>query len=449
MAHACRFIYRHISKASVSAELRSKSRLFVRNIEQCGLGSFQQRNFAENPQQRKGGGGFLGNLMDNIREEMQKNKDLEANLKKLKAETERLEQSEALQKAREKYQLVERETFRSSQVLKEKLEELRQQLIKTMEEAKSTELGQKAVKYSEDVAKTAREAAETLSKSAEALSANPTYKSVAEGMKTVKKEIDDITLSDARLYKRPDILKKREEHAVDFTTRVVEPNEEATGMVLTKESKFYARWKSFVDNNSYVNKLLEFKMRYEESDTRLARVSKFFTDKISDAVSAVLSHNNVSEVLTEIKKVDPNFDSQAFLRQIELEIIPNVLEASLSGNVEVLKDWCYERAYAQLSHLGTDCKRAGYILRYTILDVDNVQVEGGEMGESGPVLAVVFRSQQVRYLETPQGKVVEGSPDQILLINHVWAICRDMDEMNPRAAWKILEAAESAKPMLL
>jgi len=40
------------------------------------------------------------------------------------------------------------------------------------------------------------------------------------------------------------------------------------------------------------------------------------------------------------------------------------------------------------------------------------KIEGGEMGESGPVLAVVFRSQQVRYLETPQGKIFEGSPVQ-------------------------------------
>lgn len=39
--------------------------------------------------------------------------------------------------------------------------------------------------------------------------------------------------------------------------------------------------------------------------------------------------------------------------------------------------------------------------------------------------------------------------DEILQINHVWAFCRDMEELNPNAAWKLLEAHESAKPMLI
>lgn len=83
-------------------------------------------------------------------------------------------------------------------------------------------MGRKGVEIGENVAKTARDAAETLSKSAESLSHNPAYKTVAEvnlclffrlffflqvflfqGMKTMKKEIDEVTLWDARLYKKP------------------------------------------------------------------------------------------------------------------------------------------------------------------------------------------------------------------------------------------------------
>lgn len=34
----------------------------------------------------------------------------------------------------------------------------------------------------------------------------------------------------------------------------------------------------------------------------------------------------MSEVLTEILKVDPNFDKDSFLKQCEKDIIPNILE---------------------------------------------------------------------------------------------------------------------------
>lgn len=51
----------------------------------------------------------------------------------------------------------------------------------------------------------------------------------------------------------------------------------------------------------------------------------------------------MSEVLSEIQKVDPNFDKNEWLRFCEKEVIPNVLEAFIRGDLEVLKDWCHER----------------------------------------------------------------------------------------------------------
>lgn len=40
----------------------------------------------------------------------------------------------------------------------------------------------------------------------------------------------------------------------------------------------------------------------------------------------LFSKTEMSEVLTEILKVDPSFDKDVFLKQCELDIIPNVLE---------------------------------------------------------------------------------------------------------------------------
>lgn len=36
----------------------------------------------------------------------------------------------------------------------------------------------------------------------------------------------------------------------------------------------------------------------------------------------------LSEVLTEIVKMDPNFDKEQFIKECEQEIIPNILEVN-------------------------------------------------------------------------------------------------------------------------
>lgn len=40
----------------------------------------------------------------------------------------------------------------------------------------------------------------------------------------------------------------------------------------------------------------------------------------------LFSKTEMSEVLTEIVKADPNFDKDSFLKQCEKDIIPNILE---------------------------------------------------------------------------------------------------------------------------
>lgn len=43
-------------------------------------------------------------------------------------------------------------------------------------------------------------------------------------------------------------------------------------------------------------------------------------------LGGLFSKTEMSEVLTEILKVDPSFDKDSFLKQCERDIIPNILE---------------------------------------------------------------------------------------------------------------------------
>jgi len=48
-----------------------------------------------------------------------------------------------------------------------------------------------------------------------------------------------------------------------------------------------------------------------------------------------------------------------------------------------------------------------------------------------------------------KGKIVEGDPEKVLRVNHAWVLCRDRTELNPAAAWRLLELSASASEQFL
>lgn len=136
-------------------------------------------------------------------------------------------------------------------------------------------------------------------------------------------------------------------------------------MVLHKDSKWYQSWQNFKENNTYINskrsfiisflfpigfsinfpsmiELFEFKTQYDESDNPLVRATRSLTEKFSSVFGGVFKSTEMSEVLTEIVKVEPSFELNAFIRQVQHDIIPNILESMSQSELDILKDWCTE-----------------------------------------------------------------------------------------------------------
>lgn len=65
--------------------------------------------------------GFLSGLLDNIKQELAKNKEMKESIKKFRDEAKKLEESDALQEARRKYKTIESETVRTSEAIRRKL----------------------------------------------------------------------------------------------------------------------------------------------------------------------------------------------------------------------------------------------------------------------------------------------------------------------------------------
>ncbi|KAK7024653.1 Mitochondrial import inner membrane translocase subunit TIM44 [Halocaridina rubra] len=381
---------------------------------------------------------FFGKIVENLREEISRNQKMKESLKEFRKDMEKLEQSEALQKAREKYQYVEEETAEGTKKARQQLEHIRKRVT---EEAQKAEILQKASKLSEEASKQAQKVSQTISQKGEEISKTQTFRTISETAKAVKEEIDQSTFggSGARVYKAPMVLRKRVQRDPEAEKRIIKANTEASGMVLHKDSQFSQSWQNFKDNNPYVNRVLVWKTKLDESDNPVVRASMLLKDKVSELFGGVFQRTELSEALTEICKMDPSFDKHRFLLECEYDMIPNVLEAMIRPDLEVLKDWCYERAY---SVLATPVKQAfslGFKFDSKILDVDNVDLVMGKVMEEGPVLAVSFQSQQIMCLRNSKGEIVEGDPGKVLRVQYVWVLCRDQTELNARAAWRILD----------
>lgn len=384
---------------------------------------------------------FYSRVIENIRNEWSQNREIKENLEKFRKETQKLEETEALRQAREKYKKVEAESLKD---VNEVLQTAKDSLKSGVEKAKETEIIKKTLKLSDTISTRARSAAEGISKQGEYLKETATFKRMSEATRTVEKEINEADMISS-LYKAPKELLKRSErstlHAGDLQQRSVEPNESIQSVELHKDSRWSQSWNKFKDENPYVNKVFEFKMKYDESDNVLVRATKNFVDKISDIVGGLFQTTDLSNVLTEICKVDPSFDIDAFLKDCERFIIPTILEAMCQNRLDILADWCHEAVFNVLSQPSKEAQKLGLKIHSRILDLQNIELAMGKMMEQGPVLVLTFHAQQISYVTDSKGNVVEGDPDKIVQNTYVMAFCRDQNDLDPGTAWRLIDVA--------
>lgn len=379
---------------------------------------------------------FLSDLYENIKEEFNKNKEMKDNIQKFREEKAKLDNSDALKEARSKFKTLEEESGKGTKLFKEKLSEF-----------KESEFAKKTSEFTSDMAKqtseTLSKTAETISKHSQNISQTEGFKKAAGGAKVIKDNIDEITkLSEVRIYKKPVTLRMRTE--IDESTgepKVYAENTDATGMVLHKDSKFAQMFNDFRENNKTINKLFEFKSQYDESDHLVIRSLRGITERVTSVFSGVFKSTEMSEVITEIVKMEPTFEMNTWLKRVQDDIIPNILEALAQGNNEVLRDWCTETAFNIMTHQTKQCEHLKLNYHNEVYDINGLDIVSCKMIESEPVLIVSFQAQQIIYITDAKGVVQQGSKDKIKKVHHVWALCRDQTIIDPNQAWRLMELA--------
>jgi import inner membrane translocase subunit TIM44 len=151
---------------------------------------------------------FFGNLLDNIRQEYSKNKEMQDSLAKFREEAKRLEESEALREARRKFQNIEGESTKSGGAIKEQFSGLTSKIKESVEDLSKHEALKKASEFTESLGKTTARASETLGKAAENISKTNAFQTASSAASTLKEELEGQTLG-GRVYRPPKVLRYR------------------------------------------------------------------------------------------------------------------------------------------------------------------------------------------------------------------------------------------------
>lgn len=126
------------------------------------------------------------------------------------------------------------------------------------------------------------------------------------------------------------------------------------------------------------------------------RVTRGLTERVGYLFGGIFSSTEMSAVLTEITKVEPEFNINDFLKQVQYVIIPNVMESLRTGEMEILQDWCTEavcfiffskvyylsdqfsfhnfKAFNILTHPLKQCEHLKFNYHSEVLDVSHLDV---------------------------------------------------------------------------
>lgn len=366
--------------------------------------------------------------METFRTEMKKSKELQEDIKALQDETGRLSESNAFKRAKEALEKSKEASSATGRAIK-----------KTSEAAghvASATWNSPPVRLSRDAAS---KTADVLEKASEPLRKTELYQSV-------KDVIDDgasvryggfETKEQRRARRLRDLEKRRIADLAAGRNGPVKANESAGESVVVHAT---AKPDTDFKATSLGRKIGDMKLAYEESENGLVSAVRTVTDKIG----WFFAETESGQVARAFKQMDPNFSQDNFLQDLRNYILPEVLDAYLRGDQEVLKQWFSEASFNVWNQTTKEYREKHLYSAGRILDVRGADIVQTKMLQPAeiPVYVVSARVQETNcYKSIKTDEVVAGIPDQILMSAYVMVITRIPEEMeNPETnGWKILE----------
>lgn len=97
-------------------------------------------------------------------------------------------------------------------------------------------------------------------------------------------------------------------------------------------------WETYKSSSPVFQKLSDIRERYDESEDPFISTVR----SVTSWFGRLADENETAKVTRLMRQMDPGFEVEMFARELREYIVPEVLDAYLTGDQESLKDWCGE-----------------------------------------------------------------------------------------------------------
>ncbi|KAF3930435.1 hypothetical protein ABW20_dc0103436 [Dactylellina cionopaga] len=375
-------------------------------------------------------------FMDTLRTEFKKSKEWNDSTKAIADQAHQFTESEAVRAAREAYEKSSKVAGAATSATGETLKKVGGAIGKGAAwtwETPVMKAGRDAVKATgHGVEKITRPIRET-----------ETYKTVKGNVQEV---IDDGSSSryggfvEREERKRQRELREAKKGSKGSSEPLVEDPNAGTNVTLHKDAAWKESWRDFRDSNKLIQSIFSLRKQYDESENPFISTTR----SIADRLAGFFAENETAQVIKKFKEMDPSFQLEPFLRELREWILPEVLDAYVKGDTEILQQWLSAAQYSVYSALANQYKTNGLKSDGRVLDIRNVDILTAKILEPGeiPVFIVTCRAQEVHvYRNIKSNQLAAGMEDRVQMVTYAIGMTRNVEDIaNPETGgWRLIE----------
>ncbi|KAK3679608.1 protein translocase subunit [Vermiconidia calcicola] len=217
-------------------------------------------------------------------------------------------------------------------------------------------------------------------------------------------------------------------------------------VTLHKDSIWQQSWRHFRDNSPVMQRVFGLGATYRESENPLISTAR----SVSDRIAGFFAENETAMVIKKFREMDPSFQLEPFLTEMRTYILPEVLEAYVTGDVETLKLWLSAAQFQVYSALMHQYTQNGLKSDGKILDIRGVDILSARILDPGevPVFVLMARTQEVHvYRKKDSGELAAGMEDKVQQVTYAIGVTRIPEEVsNPETrGWRLIELQKSGR----
>lgn len=144
---------------------------------------------------------------------------------------------------------------------------------------------------------------------------------------------------------------------------------------------------------------------------------------------------NINNIFAEIKKYDRGFSAKMFLEGAKAAF-DMIIEAFAKGDKETLKSLLDDDVFSSFSKT-IDERTSGFIYETKIVAIEKAEIISASLAANIAQIKIKFVSEQIDFVKDLEGRIVEGNPSDINVVNDIWVFERNIKSSDPN--WKLSE----------